>query len=140
MSILPRSPNPPNCSACLLAGCFSLHWITTITTTTSSINHADRDSNIKIQLLRSTNKQQAYTRCVHARTCLRMRVSEIVLSPCCFAFVSFLLSFKESVYVLSPWEKDMVLHLQEFLFYLIYLFVFIFIFFGVFFFLAVKIS
>jgi heme/copper-type cytochrome/quinol oxidase subunit 2 len=67
-----------------------------------------------------------------------MRVSEIVLSPCCFAFVSFLLSFKESVYVLSPWEKDMVLHLQEFLFYFILFFFFIF--FGVFVFLAVKIS
>jgi hypothetical protein len=44
-------------------------------------------------------------------------VSEIVLSPCCFAFVPSLLSFKESVYVLSPWERDMVLHLQEFLFF-----------------------
>ncbi len=68
------SISEPTQLLCLLAGCFSLQWIATIATT-SSINHADRDSNIKkIQLLRSTNKQQAYTRCVHARTCLRMRV------------------------------------------------------------------
>jgi hypothetical protein len=36
-----------------------------------------------------------------------MRVSEMVLSPpCCFAFVSSRLSFKESAYILSPWERD----------------------------------
>ncbi len=31
----------------------------------------------------------------------------MVLSPpCCFAFVSSRLSFKESAYILSPWERD----------------------------------
>jgi hypothetical protein len=49
---------------------------------------------IRFNFLRSTNKQQAYTRCVHARTCLQMRVSEmVVLSPFLVALLLFLLDY-----------------------------------------------